>query len=214
MRALAVMVKAPVPGLVKTRLVPPLTFDEAAGLYRCFVKDTFDSIKGLDGVRLYAPYAPPALGDEVASVIPAGVEAFPQEGHTLGERISNVFKRLFASGFKKVVVIGSDSPDIPLRYIEDAFKALGRASLVLGPAKDGGYYLVGMNVFDERPFQEIPWSTSKVLDETLKRAHSHHIPFELVSEWHDCDSFDDLALLRDNLSAPASSAFLKGLTLE
>lgn len=213
MRALAVMVKAPVPGLVKTRLVPPLTFDEAAGLYRCFVKDTFDLVAGLEGVRLFSPYAPPALADEVASVIPAGVEAFAQEGHTLGERISNVFKRLFSAGYGKVVVIGSDSPDLPLRYIEDAFKALGRVSLVLGPAKDGGYYLVGMNRFDERPFAEIPWSTSKVMDETLKRANSARIPFELISLWHDYDSFDDLALLRDNHSAPASSTFLKGLVL-
>lgn len=213
MRALAVMLKAPVSGLVKTRLVPPLTFDEAAGLYRCFVKDTFDLVKGLEGVRLFSPYAPPALADLVASVIPAGVEAFAQEGHTLGERISNVFERLFSAGYGKVVVIGSDSPDLPLRYIEDAFKALGRVSLVLGPAKDGGYYLVGMNRFDERPFVDIPWSTSKVIDETLKRANSARISFELISLWHDYDSFDDLVLLRDNHSAPASSSFLKGLAL-
>ena len=213
MHALAVMVKAPVPGLVKTRLVPPLTFDEAAGLYRCFVKDTFDRVAGLEGVRFFSPYAPPALADEVVSVIPAGVEAFAQAGHTLGERISNVFKRLFSEGYGKVVVIGSDSPDVPLRYIEDAFKALGRVSLVLGPAEDGGYYLIGMNRFDERPFAAIPWSTSKVMDETLKRANSARMPFELISLWHDYDSFDDLALLRDNHSAPASSTFLTGLAI-
>ena len=154
------------------------------------------------------------LGDEAVSIIPAGVEAFAQEGKTLGVGISNGFRRLFSSGYGKVVVIGSDSPDIPRRYVEEAFNALDKVSLVLGPANDGGYYLVGMDRFDERPFAGIPWSTSRVMDETLMRANSHRITFEVISEWHDYDSFDDLALLRDNPGAPASSAFLKGLTLE
>lgn len=209
--ALVIMVKTPRPGSVKTRLVPPLSYKEAAGLYRCFLKDIFNSVLKLKGVSIYAAYAPEG-GQDLIRLIPECIKAFPQEGRGLGRRICNVFKTLFANGYEKITVIGSDSPDLPRNYMKDAFSRLdNRVKLVLGPAKDGGYYLIAMNEFNAGLFTGIPWSTGDVLAETIKKARANSIRFKLLEPWHDIDTADDLHYLKKSRSAPVSSQFLRTL---
>ncbi len=211
--ALVIMVKTPRPGSVKTRLVPPLSYKEAAGLYRCFLKDIFNSVLKLKGLSIYAAYAPEG-GKEIIGLIPEGIKAFPQEGRGLGKRISNVFKTLFDKGHKNITVIGSDSPDLPRNYIKEAFSRLdNRVKVVLGPAKDGGYYLIAMNEFNAGLFTGIPWSTRDVLEETIKKARVNSITLKLLKPWHDVDIADDIHYLKKSRSTPFSSEFLRTLNL-
>lgn len=211
--ALVIMLKAPRPGSVKTRLVPPLSYEQAACLHRCFLKDIFNSVLKLKGVSVYAAYAPEGW-EGITGLIPKGVKAFPQEGRGLGRRICSVFKRLFAEGHEKITVIGSDSPDLPLDYIKEAFDLLDkRVKLVLGPARDGGYYLIAMNEFNAGLFTGIPWSTKDVLEDTIKKARQNSIAFKLLEPWHDIDTADDLHYLKKSRSAPVSSEFLRTLKL-
>ncbi|MBI5492275.1 MAG: TIGR04282 family arsenosugar biosynthesis glycosyltransferase [Deltaproteobacteria bacterium] len=200
--ALAVMFKAPEPGKVKTRLVPPLTYEQAAKLYGCFIKDVLNTAKGLEGVDIYGAFAGNIKDGEVY-----GVSLFEQEGTGLGERIYNVFRALFLKGHERAVVIGSDSPDLPAENIKDAFGLLDGTELVLGPALDGGYYLVAMKRLMDEPFMDIPWSTGDVLEATVKRAKGAAIPFKLLKPWHDIDTVHDLTRLNGK-AAPLTANFL------
>ncbi len=200
--ALAVMFKAPEPGKVKTRLVPPLTHEQAAGLYACFIKDVFNTAKGLRGVDIYGAFA-----GRIKEGEDYGVNLFEQEGAGLGDRIYSVFRGLFRKGYERVTVIGSDSPDLPREVIKGSFRLLDGADLVLGPARDGGYYLVAMKRLMDEPFKDIPWSTGMVLEATVKRAQEAAISFKLLKPWHDIDTIHDLTRL-NRASAPLTSVFL------
>jgi len=208
--ALAVMLKAPVAGLVKTRMVPPLTHEQAARLYECLAMDTFSSLGSLRNIDIYAAYLGPV--DTVKDMVPDGVGIFPQTGSGLGERMFNTLSHLLEMGYKRCGVIGSDLPDLPARFIEEAFAALeGGAQLVLGPAADGGYYLAAVDGPYELVFTSISYSTPSVLKETLARAAEGGIRYALASPWQDIDDAGDLALLEANPSAPESSRFIEGL---
>lgn len=209
--AIAVMLKSPVAGAVKTRLTPPISFEDAVGLYRCFIEDTFACIASIGSADIYAAFAPSDAEQDIKALIPPDTRLMPQEGPDLGARLTKVFERLFDSGYSRVVVIGSDSPDIPPAYIEDAFAQLAGAGhrLVLGPARDGGYYLVGMNGFTSAPFIGIPWSSASVLEATLLIAKLHSIAVTLLRRWHDIDEPDDLTVLVDNSQAPASARYMR-----
>ncbi|MFQ5735839.1 MAG: TIGR04282 family arsenosugar biosynthesis glycosyltransferase [Thermodesulfobacteriota bacterium] len=208
--ALAVMLKAPVAGFVKTRLSPPLTPRQAAGLYECFIKDTFATAASLEGVDLFAACMGP--GQRLKGLLPEGVAAFPQEGDGLGERMYNILKRLFSLGYGRVAIMGSDIPDLPETHITAAFGLLeAGAGLVLGPVEDGGYCLLAVDAPYETLFKGIRYSTPSVLAETLERARASSIGYRLLETWHDIDTFEDLQLLKANPGAPESSRFVKGL---
>ncbi|MBI5886651.1 MAG: TIGR04282 family arsenosugar biosynthesis glycosyltransferase [Deltaproteobacteria bacterium] len=209
--AIVVMLKSPEAGAVKTRLTPPIPFEDAAGLYRCFIEDTFMRIAGIGATDVYAAFTPANAEADIKGLIPPDVRLMRQDGDDLGARLSNVFERLFDSGHPRVVVIGSDSPDIPAAYVEDAFAELCGAGqrIVIGPARDGGYYLVGMNGFTPAPFTGVPWSTASVLEATLDLARSHSIAVTLLRRWHDIDEPDDLMQLIDNPNAPASARYMR-----
>lgn len=208
--ALAVMVKAPVPGSVKTRMVPPLTNQQAALLYECLVRDTFSSLSVLKGVDIYAACLGPP--DAVRGMVPDGIEIFAQCGDGLGARMCSALGRLLSKGYKRAAVVGSDLPDLPARYVEEAFALLeGGASLSLGPATDGGYYLVAVDGPCECVFTGIRYSTPTVLDETLAKAAENNLRCALASPWHDIDDAGDLKRLQSSRRAPLSSAFIKSL---
>lgn len=194
------MVKGPVPGHVKTRLTPPLTPEEAATLYRAFVLDTFSRVSTISDIDIIAPYSPHSEEDEgvveCLNVIPKGITVTTQKGRDLGERLFNVFKWAFSHDYRRVVIIGSDSPDIPLDYIEEAFRELENKDIVLGPTSDGGYYLVGMRILSIVPFTGIKWSTPSVFGETLKRIRATDMKLSILKEWHDIDTPEDLEALK------------------
>ena len=212
--ALAVMARAPRPGNVKTRITS-LTIEEKASLYRAFITDTFNRIKNLGGVDIFSFYTPRSGRDEISKDIPYRVFLTAQKGRDLGERLFNVFFSLFRRGYERVAVIGSDSPSLPPEYVQEAFSILkGSETLVLGPAKDGGYYLVAMDrVSFKRAgktlFSGIPWGSPMVLKETVKRAKANNTALKLLKRWYDIDTKEDLYLLKDNKDAPVSSGYLK-----
>ncbi len=211
------MVKAPLPGHVKTRLTPPLSADEAAGLYSSFLIDLFVNLKCSPlAADIFSAITPPGNKEDFQGLIPDDVACFQQSGAGLGERIESVFRSLFEKGYSKAVVTGSDSPDMPLRLIEEAIAALDEpdVDIVFGPAEDGGYYLVAVSRCMDAPFRDIEWSGPNVLEETLKRVNEAALGYRLLEPWHDVDRPADLKFLLDCDSAPCSRAFIEALSPE
>ncbi|MBI3317783.1 MAG: TIGR04283 family arsenosugar biosynthesis glycosyltransferase [Candidatus Omnitrophica bacterium] len=195
--ALVVMAKAPLPGQVKTRLVPPLTAEEAAALAKQLLVETVETVTGLPAVRRLVAVAPPEGVGEVRRMVPAHVELLEQSDGDLGRRLDQVFQKLFLGGAKGVIVIGADHPKLPGEFLRQAIQFLERGDdpLVLGPAEDGGYYLVGLNRPHPELFQGIPWSTPSVLEATLAAARAAGLSFRLLPSWYDIDRPEDLARL-------------------
>jgi rSAM/selenodomain-associated transferase 1 len=157
---LVVMAKAPVPGTVKTRLVPHLSSEEATDLYRCFLKDRMTTIQTLKGVTLAIAYTPADARDTFVPFSQNGLCLFPQKGKNLGERLNNIFIEKLAVGFEAVSIVDSDTPDLPVSAIQESFARLmsDRTDVVFGPCYDGGYYLVGMRRPHPELFANIPWT--------------------------------------------------------
>lgn len=189
---LAVMCKQPQHGRVKTRIAAELGEDVATELYRCALADTLALASSIEGAAHVLSYAPPTLDSRryFEQTVPSfGLIA--QRGATLGERITGTLGDLLKS-YSPVVLIGSDSPDLPADLITNAFGALRTTDLVLGPATDGGYYLVGLNAMCCTLFERIDWSTALVAQQTLERAVEAGLRTVSLPIWHDLDTVEDL----------------------
>ena len=218
---LVIFAKAPLVGQVKTRLCPPLSLTEAAELARCFLVDTVERAYHLPGVQVVLAITPAESEQLFRSLLPFPVEYLAQRGTSLGEREHNTFVDLLQRGATRVVLIGSDIPTLPLSHLQEAFHHLedARCDVVFGPSNDGGYYLVGMRALHPELFENIPWSTSSVMTETLVQTQKHGLNIALVPAWHDVDDKDDLARLASEMAqpdnaiqAPRTRAFLKQLS--
>lgn len=129
----------------------------------------------------------------------------PQQGKNLGERMQNSFVQAFLQGFHRVIIIGSDSPDLPRTFIEEAFSALKTMDSVIGPACDGGYYLIGFRkeTFFPEVFTGITWSTDKVFEESCARLKNAGRKTYILPPWHDIDTLADLQeLIRRSKNGP------------
>ncbi len=203
--AFVIFAKAPIPGQVKTRLCPPLTPDEAATLHGSFVLDQLERTKAA-----IAKFRLPAV--HVLACAPSsthvffkilgerqGVRLLDQEGADLGARMHASFMKLFADGFRRVILVGTDVPSLPLAHYREACDSLATHELVLGPARDGGYYLIGLTQPVAELFHDIPWSTDHVLATTRERAAGRDLKTALLPTWQDVDTLDDLrAVIRDS----------------
>lgn len=216
--ALAVFVKAPRAGEVKTRLVPPLTNIEARNLYEAFLKDISERLNPLSDIDIHIFFTPDdnAAIAELSAIFKGYQYFIPQMGLTLGDKLTAAFEHLFNDGYANIAIIGSDSPDLPVEYIEEAFSRLNSSDfeLVLGPAKDGGYYLVAMGKKYYSIFEGINWSTSSVLSETLERAKADGLEVALLKEWYDVDTSGDLKSLIDGNDASHSTSFIRGSAID
>ena len=203
--ALAVMAKAPIAGEVKTRLVPPLTQEQAADLYRALLLDQLEHLSGLTVAELYLVFAPNSAAPLMWQLAPPNFYCFAQRSGDLGERMNAAFIDLWQLGHRSVVVIGSDLPALPLDFFGTAFGLLATSAhqVVLGPSRDGGYYLVGMNQPTPEMFQNMTWSHNQVLAQTMERLARLGIAAELLPTWFDLDTVEDLAYLQ-SLSEPAT----------
>lgn len=215
-RALIVFVKAPMPGDVKTRLIPYLTSSEAADLYRCFVTDTLMNSSQLGAAcKMIVAYQshPKAADLSWLRDKRSRPDFFRQEGKSLGERLIHSFGIAFGRGARHVVVIGSDSPNLPSEYIKQAFEALENADVVLGPAADGGYYLVGLSRPCLHLFDEVVWSTDQMFEQLSRNTTAHRYSLRVLPHHYDVDTIEDLNVLRTDLCrapnrAPATHRFL------
>jgi rSAM/selenodomain-associated transferase 1 len=202
--ALAVMTKAPRAGQVKTRLVPPLTAEEAAELNKCFLRDIASGIssattnKEASGIAVYTPIgAESAYGD----ILPGDFSLLPQRGGDFGERLWFAAQDLFRCGFDSVCLIDSDSPTVPAENFSKAIALLkpNGDRILLGPCDDGGYYLIGLKKPHRTLFEQIDWSTKHVFDQTLHRARGINLEVELLPTGYDIDDAAGLRRLCDEL---------------
>ena len=203
---LGVFAKQPLPGQVKTRLCPPLTAEAAARLYQLLLSETLTRLQGGPNYELVVCYA----GERqwFAETFPR-VRLLAQQGGDLGERMARALAGFFAEGCNCAALVGSDAPDLPLAQIARAFAALQSCDLVLGPALDGGYYLIGENAHRPELFQAIPWSTDAVLAATLERAEQLNLQVTQLAEWEDLDDFAALRRFLQRAPQGPSADFLR-----
>lgn len=198
--ALILFTKAPRPGHVKTRLQPPLSPQAAADLYRAFVLDILSAAKALSGVTLIVA-CHPSRSDPFFSRLADqfGVELIDQEGEDLGLRMRRALESAGRRGFFRTVLIGTDSPTLPMTFVREAFNRLNKHELVLGPSRDGGYYLIGCRDRVPPLFENMPWGSEAVLTRTLERVNELKLDCGLLPLWYDVDTPADLRWLAAHL---------------
>ena len=151
-------------------------------------------IRKLAGIHLAIAYTPGDEKNRFATLTSNAIDLFAQRGKHLGERLNNIFLDKLDGEYQAVSIIDSDSPDLPGRLIQESFQRLmsNRTDVVFGPCHDGGYYLVGMRRPHPELFEDIPWSTDRVLAATLDKARRMDLKTDLLPKWHDLDTFEDL----------------------
>jgi uncharacterized protein len=196
----AVMVKAPRPGSVKTRLMPALTAGDAASLATCFALDTVTNARRVirDLIIAYTPSTGRAL---LEPLLPGGLRWIEQQGEDLGERLVRVAQDASSGGFSPIIIIGTDSPTLPASLVERACEALvnEEADVTLGPTTDGGYYLVGLRAPCDNLFQNVALSTPLAYQQTADNAACLGLRLLELPEWYDVDAPPDLLRLRHEL---------------
>jgi rSAM/selenodomain-associated transferase 1 len=235
------MTKAPQAGRVKTRLVPPLTPEEAAELNKCFLRDTAAAISTAcsrrpageaSEVQLghagashteaattacgIAVYTPVGAESAYTDILPADFSLLPQRGDKFGERLYFAVEDLFKCGFESVCLIDSDSPTVPAENFAEAVELLSECEdrVVLGPSDDGGYYLIGVKKPHRHLFEQIDWSTERVLNQTMQRATEIGIEVKLLPTGYDVDDDASLRRLCNELLTDSTSADIAPYTRE
>ena len=186
-------VKAPVRGRVKSRLAASVGPDTALELYQNFILDIV-ATAGQTSLSFRLCYFPPDAGGRLSPLLGPSLNTMPQEGSDLGERMANAFARAFEEGHDRALLIGSDIPDLSAPLLADALESLDGHDAVLGPAEDGGYYLIGFNrnAFLPAVFRGIAWSTPTVFQETMERASVAGISVSRAPLRRDIDTLEDL----------------------
>jgi uncharacterized protein len=203
--ALGIICKTPRSGVSKTRLVGPIDPDDVARLSGAFIRDVAAAIEAVPeavGHKDYAVYAPAGSEDELRQIVPNAFELLLQADTDLGVVLLAATQALLARGHDCAILINADSPTLPVSLPLAAIAAL-RASgdrVVLGPAIDGGYYLIGLKRAHGLLFEGIPWSTSRVLSRTVERAGALNLPVCLLPEWYDVDDAETFAILEAELA--------------
>lgn len=214
--AFGIMCKVPIAGACKTRLTPAVSSDEAAELSRCFIADLAATIAALpleSGAVGYAVFTPAEASPGLDAVLPPDFARLAQRGEDLTERCVNAIDDLLADGASAVCLVNGDSPTLPGEVLQTAANILrqpGR-SVVLGPAMDGGYYLVGLRRSVPELFHAMPWSTGRVLAVTEARARTLGLTVERLPKWYDVDDGMSLAWLLRELAGDGAVPGVNGL---
>ncbi len=228
--AIGIICKTPRAGTSKTRLKTVIEGADAAALSAAFIRDVaavIESVPAELGRKSYAIYAPPGSEAELRAIVPAEFDLLLQADHDLRVVLGTAAKVLLAAGHDGVILVNSDSPTLPASVLIDAIAALRAEGdrVVLGPALDGGYYLIGLKRSHAALFQDIPWSTPQVLAQTLERAATIGLTVAMLPTWYDIDEPETFAILRAELegcrpafaeahltggNAPATRNFLQG----
>lgn len=190
--ALIVFVKEPRPGTVKTRLARVIGNEHAAQLYRALAEEAVRRTQPRGGeYAQFLFFTPADAGPTLARWFPGGT-LFPQKGDDLGQRMANAFETAFARGARRVAIVGTDAPGVSRPLVTEALLALGDHDVVVGPAQDGGYYLLALDRPRPGLFEAIPWSTSGVLAATAERAALLGLRLSVLEPLADIDTLDDL----------------------
>lgn len=186
-RALIIFVKNILLGKVKTRLAKTVGDYGAFEVYKYLVGCTEEETSKLEAVDLKIFFS-----DTIIDSKWKGQDKFVQKGRDLGERMLDAFRRCFSEGYQEVLIIGSDLPDIKSELITEAFEQLEQKDVVIGPARDGGYYLFGMNQLIEQSFINKTWSSEALLQETMTELKELGHDYAFLKELNDIDTIEDL----------------------
>jgi rSAM/selenodomain-associated transferase 1 len=203
---IAVMAKASAPGRTKTRLVPPLTFEQAAALNTAFLRDVAGNLL-LAGrhapIAGYVAFAPAGTEEFFHRTLPPNIGLIDACLSNLGDCLLRTIEEIFARGHASAVVLNSDSPTLPTALLIEAADALASSGerAVFGPSTDGGYYLLGLKTAHRRLFEEITWGTERVAAQTLERARELKLDVQMLPAWYDVDDVDGLRRLQRELRA-------------
>ncbi|HKC00617.1 MAG TPA: TIGR04282 family arsenosugar biosynthesis glycosyltransferase [Terriglobales bacterium] len=212
-RTLVVMAKAPKPGMVKTRLSPSLPLEAVTELYRCLLNDTIALAHSLEVVDV-AIMCPASDVEELTQLASSVAGVVGQKGQGLAAGLTSVFAHFAALGRKRVVAFNSDSPHLPASVLENAFEALSRHDVVVGPTHDGGFYLVGAKASHPGLFDGDSMGTKSALEALLARARALQLSIGFTDPFYDIDIAADLARLATELElapsrAPRTAVWLK-----
>lgn len=205
---IAVMAKASVPGLTKTRLVPPLTYVEAATLNTAFLQDVIDNVRlaaeraaSHGGIAAYIAYGPPGSEEFFRRNFPESIGLIGAWLANFGDCLYHTICQIFARGHAAAIVLNADSPTLPTVLLNEAAETLAQPGdrAVLGPSSDGGYYLLGLKASHRRMFEDIAWSTAQVAEQTRARAREIDLDIQVLPEWYDVDDAETLRRLHCEL---------------
>lgn len=203
MNVLGVFAKYFEPGRVKTRLAMEIGCDPACELYETFAGCALRTAGGMAD-RHDLVFTPPDSRNRFREWLSAqgheGWRLVPQAEGDLGIRMRSYLETAFAEGAERIVLLGSDAPTLPARYLEQAFALLESVPLVIGPSDDGGYYALGARKVPP-VFDGIAWSTGRVLEQTLQRLDNARWKYELLPTWYDVDSRSELLRLQQQVQA-------------
>jgi hypothetical protein len=201
---IAVMAKASIAGKAKTRLAPPLTFEEAAAFNTAFLQDVAANIAvaGQETpIACYMAYGPPGAAAFFQSHFPPSVGLIESWHPNFGDCLFVAIDQVLARGHAGAVVLNSDSPTLPPALLVETARLLAQPGdrAVLGPSNDGGYYLLGLKAPHHRLFEDVAWSTDAVARQTRERAAEIGLAVHLLPEWYDVDDVASLQALRGEL---------------
>jgi uncharacterized protein len=208
---IAIMAKASAPGRTKTRLVPPLNYEQAAALNTAFLQDIAENLIEAGkhaGIAGYAAYGPPGAEEFFSGILPPAIGLIEAWLPNFGDCLLRATEELFARGHGAAVVLNSDSPTLPTALLVETAEVLAQPGerAVLGPSTDGGYYLLGLKTAHRRLFEDIAWSTGRVDAQTLERAREIGLDMHVLPAWYDIDDIEDLRRLNAELRRSGAPA--------
>jgi uncharacterized protein len=203
---IAVMAKASAAGRTKTRLVPPLNYQEAAALNTAFLKDVAANLLAAGrhaSIAGYMAFGPPGSEAFFRNCLPASIGLIEAWLPNFGDCLFRAMHEVLECGHRCAVVLNSDSPTLPTSLLVETANVLAEPGdrAVLGPASDGGYYLLGLTQAHPRMFDDVEWSTSCVAEQTLERARQIGLDVHVLPPWYDVDDIDALRILHAELTA-------------
>ena len=192
--AVIIFTRYPENGKVKTRLAQSIGDESACKIHKILAERVFNECLMLDknDFSLFVFYPKENNVEQVRDWIDERFSLFAQIGETLGEKMSNAFKKIFELGFESVIIIGTDIPDISKTLLSKAFLELENKDIVIGPSNDGGYYLIGMNKYSPELFNNIEWSTNLVFEKTINKIVQNNFNHKILEELIDLDLKENL----------------------
>jgi rSAM/selenodomain-associated transferase 1 len=192
--ALVVCAQAPLPGQVKTSFHSHLTEEQSAGLYRRFLTDTCETTLDVEGVDFFLAHDPEAKEEHFEGILPPSFTLFPQAESGKSRRLADIFERLLTGGYERVLVLCSDTPDLPICLVNQAADVLasGRAEMVYGPSEQDGFYLLGLRRWHRDLFENVDWESPQAGSRALREARKLGMRVRSLPEWYRIDTVEDL----------------------